>query len=417
MRVGECIWVSSTRTAAFQWSEDALARGLELSPLLMPNAGGVHHARHAPFSGIHPLFSDSIPDGFGLRLMNKGLQLAGYDLGEINPLHRLAWIGERGVGALTYKPVIDAIDPLLSSIFDAAVLAARAEDENFRDMPKAALRAGGSALGARPKFWAAIGPDKSTVVLGDLPIRPTGFTPCLLKFAPSKGDKNEPFFEAACLELADKNGVMAARGHLVAHAGGAALAVERFDRRPANERIHTQSVAALLGIDFRAPHLDYADLAKLAERLGGTPAVERLYRQLCFNVALSMKDDHAKNFAFCMDANGEWALSPAFDLCPSGGIGMTAEHTTTLNGKGSQISRSDLESFALSMGIPAQLADEGIDKARAAAAEFEALALGYGATKTGAKGWAKTFREIDTHLRPSTAPVSTPRDIKPIDLR
>jgi len=403
--IGECIWVASSRTAAFEWSEDALASGLELSPLMMPNAPGVRNAQHDPFSGIHPLFSDSIPDGFGLRLMNRGLQVAGYDIEEINPLHRLAWVGERGVGALTYKPAIDAkVDAMFTNIFDASVLAVKAEEENFKDIPKEALRAGGSALGARPKFWAAIGPDKAMVVLGDLPKIPQGFTASLLKFAPTRGDKNEPFFEAACLELADKHGVKAARGQLLSHANGAALAVERFDRLPSGERIHTQSVAALLGINFREPNLDYGALAKLARRLGGDPDVERLYRQLCFNVALSMRDDHSKNFAFCMDANGQWSLSPAFDLCPSAGFGYTGEHTTTLNGKGTGISRSDLEAFALSVGLSQQLAQEGIDSARAAATEFEALAVSLGATKTGAQGWGKIFKKIDAHLRPTMAP-------------
>jgi len=403
--IGECIWLASSRTAAFEWSEDALASGLELSPLMMPNGPGVRNAQHDPFSGIHPLFSDSIPDGFGLRLMNRGLQIAGYDIDEINPLHRLAWVGERGVGALTYKPVIDAkIDALLTNLFDASVMAAQAQEENFQDIPKEAIRAGGSALGARPKFWAAIGPDKSTVVLGDLPKIPQGFTASLLKFAPTRGDKNEPFFEAACLELADKHGVKAARGRLLSHANGAALAVERFDRLPSGERIHTQSVAALLGINFREPHLDYGGLAKLARRLGGDPDVERLYRQLCFNVALSMRDDHSKNFAFCIDASGQWSLSPAFDLCPSAGLGYTGEHTTTLNGKGTGISQSDLEAFALSVGLSRQLAQEGIDCARAAATEFEGLAVSLGATKRGAQGWAETFKKIDAHLRPIGAP-------------
>ncbi len=400
--IGECIWVASSRSAAFEWSQEARDAGLELSPLAMPNAPGVHHAQHDPFSGIHALFSDSIPDGFGLRLMNQGLQLAGYALEVVNPLHRLAWVGERGVGALTYKPAIDAgVDPMLTSLFEAAAMAAKVEKENFKDIPRQAIRAGGSALGARPKFWAAIGPDKTLVVLGDAPKTPAGFTPSLLKFAPSRGDKNEPFFEAACLALANRHGVRAAHGQLLSHASGAALAVERFDRLPSGERVHTQSVAALLGINFREPQLDYVSLAKLARKLGGDADVERLYRQLCFNVALSMRDDHARNFAFCMDAQGQWSLSPAFDLCPSAGIGLSHEHTTTVNGKGTRITRSDLEAFALSQGLSPQLAIEGIDNARAAAAEFETLAVSLGATKTGAKGWSKAFKAIDIPLQPA----------------
>jgi serine/threonine-protein kinase HipA len=412
MLVGECVWVASSRSAAFEWSETALASGLELSPVMMPRGLGIAYARHAPFSGIHPLFADSIPDGFGLRLMNRGLSDNGYRLDEINPLHRLAWIGERGVGALSYKPVIDAnVEPLLTTIFDAAALAARAEAENFKDIPRQALRAGGSALGARPKFWAAIGPDKARVILGDQPRVPVGFVPSLLKFAPSRGDQNEPFLEAACLDLANKHGVRAAHCQLLNHPSGAALAVERFDRLPTGARIHTQSVAALLGLDFREPNLDYASLARLAQMIGGDADVERLYRQLCFNVALSMRDDHARNFAFCMDAAGQWSLSPAFDLCPSIGLGLTHEHTTTLNGKGTNISRGDLAAFAASLALSPQLAQDGIDAARAAASEFAALAVSLGATRTRSREWAKAFKAIDAYLQPVMVPVSTARAV------
>lgn len=185
------------------------------------------------------------------------------------------------VGALTYKPAIDAnTEPLLTTLSDSTTLAARAEEEHFTDIPRQALRAGGSALGARPKFWAAIGPDQTTIILGDQPKVATGFVPCLLKFAPSRGDPNEPFFQAACLELANKHSVRAAHGQLLAHPSGAALAVERFDRLPTGARIHTQSVAALLGLNFREPSLDYSSLAKLVQKIGGAADVERLYRQL-----------------------------------------------------------------------------------------------------------------------------------------
>lgn len=409
MLIGECAWVPSAGTAAFEWSQEAIGSGLALSPLMMPSRTGLTYAKHDPFSGIHPLFADSIPDGFGLRLMNRALSEAGYDLDEVKPLQRLAWVGERGVGALTYKPVIDTnVEPMLTTIFEAASLAARAEEENFKDIPKQAIRAGGSALGARPKFWAAIGPDKTKVILGDQTKVPSGFVPILLKFAPSKGDKNEPFLEAACLELANKHGVKAAQARLLEHPSGAALAVERFDRLTSGRRIHTQSVAALLNLNFREPTLDYKHIAKLAQKIGSDSDVERLYRQLCFNVALSMRDDHPKNFAFCMDADGQWSLSPAFDLCPCAGVGFSQEHTATLNGKGKGISRSDLLAFAASIELTPQVANEGIDNARAAATEFEALAVGLGATKTKSKDWTKAFKAIDASLKPIVVSSASP---------
>lgn len=403
--VGTLVWDHDLRVTAFQWSNEAIESGLNLSPIVMPNKPGTSYADPEPFFGIHPLFSDSIPDGFGLPLMNRGLAEAGHNLAEINALDRLAWTGKRGVGALTYNPEAEAdVKPLVTTTLDTSSFAICAEDASFKSIPKQAILSGGSTLGARPKFWASVAPDKSKVVLGDSHNVEAGFVPSLLKFAPTGGDLNEPYVEAACLELAAKYGVIAAAAELLHYSGGAALAVHRFDRLPNGDRLHTQTVAALLGINFREPNLDYKNLVQIARKIGKDVDVERIYRQLCFNVALSMRDDHAKNFSFCMDFKGQWSLSPAYDLCPSVGLGRTGEHTTSVNGKGINISRGDLMCFAESIGLSSSLFQEAIDNARAAAAEFEALSISFGATKTRSKQWANAFKTIDAHLRPVMIP-------------
>ena len=400
LRLGECIWVDSEKVAAFQWSAAAIAAGFNLSPLFMPLQSKAIKAPSHPFNGVHGMFSDSIPDGFGLRLMNQGLAAAGCQLDTVNPMQRLAWIGERGVGALTDQPVIDGGDT--RQLIDLAALgqhAAKAEQEIFKDIPHSAIKAGGSALGARPKFWAAVGADDKTIILGDSVQTPAEFTPCLVKFAPAKGDQNEAFYEAACLALAQEHGIRAARARLLFHPHGAALAVERFDRFPGGARVFTQSVAALLNADFRTPSLDYAVLAQLSTKLSGNPESERIYRQTCFNVALSMRDDHCKNFAFCMDQSGKWELSPAFDLCPS--AGPAGWHTMTVAGEGRTITRAHLMQFARSLKLSPALADEGIDQALAAADQFAAKAIALGASSAGAKKWAKRLREIGKSLLPT----------------
>jgi serine/threonine-protein kinase HipA len=122
-----------------------------------------------------------------------------------------------------------------------------------------------------------------------------------------------------------------------------------------------------------------------------------------------MKDDHARNFAFCMDGAGQWSLSLAFDLCPSTGFGISQEHTTALNGKGTNISCGDLMAFADSIALSPQLAREGIDNARAASAQFEALAVSLGATRAKSKQWAKVFKAIDAHLQPVMVPATAPK--------
>lgn len=61
---------------------------------------------------------------------------------------------------------------------------------------------------------------------------------------------------------------------------------------------------------------------------------------MVFNVLTRNVDDHSKNFAFCMDQNGEWRLSPAYDLTSSIDLAAPAyanRHTLTVNDKNEDI--------------------------------------------------------------------------------
>ena len=409
--LGECMWFGLNRVAAFQWSEEGLNLPFMLSPFHMPPQKTVAYAPLSPFEGLHGMLSDSIPDGFGLRMMNNSFKSAGHSLASVTPIHRLAWEGSRGIGALTYAPSIGPDET--KDLLDIATLgnhASKADIDNFADIPEAAIRAGGSAHGARPKFWASVHKDGKKVMLGDGLVAPKDFSPCLVKFAPTRGEKNEPYFEAACLHLANTHGVRAAKARLLHHPSGVALAVERFDRLPGGGRVFSQSLAALLNDNFRIPTLDYKHLFEVSMRLSKQVEAERIFRQACFNVALSMKDDHSKNFAFLMDSDGRWELSPAFDLCPCDGPG--GWQTMSVFGEAQNIGREHLFKFAKQMDLPESIAVDGIDQARCAAKEFEALAISMGATKTATKKWAKVFQTIESRLAPTMVAVGEPAPIE-----
>ena len=395
--LGECLWYGKEKVAAFEWSEQALSLPFKLSPLHLPMKRGVALAKRDPFGGLHGMLSDSIPDGFGLRMMNNAFKEAGHSLDLVTPIHRLAWVGANGIGALTYAPAIGPSEP--KDLMEIAALgryAAKADVDNFADIPEAAIRAGGSAHGARPKFWASVHKDGGAVILGADLSPPKDFTPCLVKFAPQRGDKNEPYFEWACLELANKHGVRAAKTRLLSHPAGAALAMERFDRSPGGGRLFVQSLAAILNDDFRFPKLDYANLHQASGVLSGAPESERIYRQACFNVALSMKDDHSKNFAFLMGADGQWELSPAYDLCPN--EGPSGWQTMSVSGIAQNIGRDDLLRFASQIGLSDAVAKDGIDQALAAANGFAPLAIQMGAQKAATNRWKAAFKEIENRM-------------------
>ena len=118
----------------------------------------------------------------------------------------------------------------------------------------------------------------------------------------------------------------------------------RFDRT-GNQRIHTQTLAAM------APHSNsYEDIFTVIRRLNlPYESTKQQYLRMVFNVMYRNVDDHSKNFSFCMTPDGEWQLSPAYDVTFS--VDLEApdyvnRHSLTINGKNDGITRTDLETVA-----------------------------------------------------------------------
>ncbi len=117
--------------------------------------------------------------------------------------------------------------------------------------------------------------------------------------------------------------------------------IKRFDREK-GKKIYMISVAALLEVDFRAPTLDYSSLIKLTQILtNNEDDVYRMYKRMVFNVLINNQDNHAKNFAFMFDENGNsYRLSPAYDLVRS--KTYCNKHMTSINGKSNDITVEDM---------------------------------------------------------------------------
>ncbi|MFT4702587.1 MAG: serine/threonine-protein kinase HipA, partial [Bradymonadia bacterium] len=57
---------------------------------------------------------------------------------------------------------------------------------------------------------------------------------------------------------------------------------------------------------------------------------------------------------FLMRPNGEWALSPVYDLTHARGLRYTRQHQMTLGGKRDDITRDDLHTLAKTYGVRAR---------------------------------------------------------------
>jgi serine/threonine-protein kinase HipA len=74
---------------------------------------------------------------------------------------------------------------------------------------------------------------------------------------------------------------------------------------------------------------------------------------MVFNVLARNCEDHTKNFAFLIDKNGEWRLSPAYDVCFAyrPGSPWVSSQSLTVNGKRTNISNADLLAVAKTVTI------------------------------------------------------------------
>ena len=357
--IGAATWDAERGYAAFEYDPAFLPSGRQVAPLTMPLAAGIYSfpvlARET-FHGLPGLLADSLPDRFGNALIDAWLAAQGRSPGDFNPVERLCYVGERGMGALEFVPAIGpdhqqspvevaALVELASEILTRREkLAGSFEAPRRQQALHSILRVGTSAGGARAKAIIAWNPATGEVRSGQVSAG-DGFSYWLLKFDGVAGNRDR--------ELDDPRGygLIEYGYHLMARAAGITMAecrilpeswrnhfmTRRFDRTAAGDKIHLLSLGAMAHFDFNQPGAhSYEQALGVIERLElGKEAVEEQFRRMTFNVVARNQDDHVKNTAFLMDRFGRWSLAPAFDVTYSYNPGgrWTGAHQMSLNGK------------------------------------------------------------------------------------
>lgn len=79
-KLGTLAWSGRERRAYFEYAAEFLTAPLLISPFHIMAASGLIAAPRDPFDGLHGLFNDSLPDGWGRLLLDRRLQRAGYRL-------------------------------------------------------------------------------------------------------------------------------------------------------------------------------------------------------------------------------------------------------------------------------------------------------------------------------------------------
>ncbi len=319
----------------FQYDTAYLRDYHSLSPFTLPFAADLSPAPKTPHAGLHGVFADSLPDGWGLLLMDRVFRQRGIAPQHITAMDRLAYIGAQGMGALSYIPSsalsgdIAETDIAMAALGQHAVQLFEGQTENVL----ATLAQAGGSGGARPKALVYLDASQPGRV-ATLPL--PGLQPWLVKFTSQHLPlgHDEGLCEAAYLTMAQAAGLHVPTWQLF-DAPHPWLGLARFDCNPdsSNGRYHLHSLCGLLDADFRQPSLDYEDLIKASQVLCRHPAVGRLqFARALFNLFAANQDDHTKNWSFLMDDAGQWQPAPFYDVTFS--PNPHQEHSTAFMGYG-----------------------------------------------------------------------------------
>lgn len=274
-------------------------------------------------ANIFGIFEDSMPDTWGRTLMKRREAIdAKEEDRKVKNLYELDFLlgvnDKSRMGALRFKLTKDG--PFLSDDHShptppwttirelqngVALIESDKDNKEVRKWLSILLAPGSSLGGARPK--ANILDEK-----GEL---------WIAKF-PSKEDKiDKAAWEYLAYVLAVKAGIQMSECKIEKVNGKYhTFFTKRFDRVK-DQRIHFASAMTMTGnneetIKEKPP--GYLDLAEFIQFniTNNEKELPQLWRRMVFNIAVSNTDDHLRNHGFILE-NGEWKLSPAYDINPS----------------------------------------------------------------------------------------------------
>lgn len=353
----------------FQYSKEAQVQGLELSPRLPVRPQAFHGFADHQFR-LPGAIADALPDGWGLLVMDRLFRKHGRDPRRLSSLDRLAFIGDRAMGALSFHPV----GPLEPDSDDLSLLALATEVQHVvHDKDSSALatlaRLGGSPQGAWPKVLVNFDPESG--VVSSRPLE--NGTPWLVKFQAGGEHPEVCAIEYLYARLADACGIEMPRTHLFTLGPKlSAFGIERFDREN-GMRVPILTAAGAADLNFRMPQIDYDGLLRLTRSITRSEAeVGKAFRRCVFNVVFHNRDDHSKNFSFRLDRNRNWKLAPGYDLTFCQGPG--GEHHMDVYGEARSIGRSHLLRLANEQGVSKSEASAVMEQVCEVASGFATLA-------------------------------------------
>lgn len=374
----------------FQYNADYVKHFSNLSPFGLQWTTALQAAPPQPHHGLQGVFMDSLPDGWGLLLMDRVFRKNNILPVNVTPMDRLAFVGDSAMGALSYRPESQYKPQETLDTLDLTTLGLEAQAlfDGHTEEVLTALVLAGSSGGARPK--------------AQIYFAKNDFTHCRTRPKPEDNawlvkftsqhlplGHEEGLCEAIYLHLAEKAGLTVPEWRLLpAPATSGAeqwLALKRFDRIKYTGgglgRLHMHSACGLLDADFRSPSLDYDALIKASSTVCKSPmAGQEQFHRALFNLFSLNQDDHSKNWAFLQNDEGAWSPAPFYDVTFS--PSPFREHATAYSGYGKQPPLKAIQRLAVTAAYPNWVeAKKVLEKIVESLSNFSEVAKAYGVKK------------------------------------
>ncbi len=245
-------------------------------------------------------FGDISPDRWGRIIQNRA---AGRSLNELEYMLGVSdyfrigslRIAQNGIFLTENKNI-----PKLINISQLESSSLRLDSESYDDDDIRYLMGAGSSLGgARPKASVL---DNNRLYIA--------------KFISQKDEHSVILWEKTMLDLAAIAKINAAKSRLIYSGKNPILLVERFDRIYKDGefvRVPFRSMMTHLNAKDGQGGYSYIDVAR---SLSVKEDKQELFARMLFNAIFANIDDHLRNHALLFQ-NGEWRLSPAFDINPA----------------------------------------------------------------------------------------------------
>ncbi|MEC4049327.1 type II toxin-antitoxin system HipA family toxin [Flavobacterium sp. SUN046] len=395
------------RKSYFQYNPDFLESGryTRIFPYLVKRISSTqvfNQFEGATFRGLPSMIADSLPDVFGMIIFKEWLEANHKTFDKITPLEQLSYVGNRGMGALEYKPVKDvpksssvSIDEMVTVLKEVLDFKKGILEKKLSDLALINLfKIGTSAGGARPKILVSEHRISKEIIPGDLEVS-SDYNHYIVKLCLNEEEGyNKEKVEYIYYRLATAAGIQMMPCKIIDDKHFATL---RFDRQD-GEKKHILTVSGLTGWDFmKTDYSSYENIFKLMLDLKVPYRdLQEMYRRMIFNVVFANIDDHLKNHSFIYNKEkDDWSLGPAYDITYPLNIKLNYLRLTralSINTKRSDINLKDvlMVADAFSIKNPKKI----IQEVQSVLPFWEEMAVAEKIPEFAIKGIRKEFRML-----------------------